>query len=51
MTSDWVRAEAAMARQSAKLVTCLLEPVQLPPPFNVIHTEDLITWAGQGDDP
>ena len=51
MTSDWVRAEAAMARQSDKLVTCLLEPVQLLPPFNVIHAEDLISWAGQEDDP
>ena len=40
-----------MARQSDKLVTCLLEPVQLLPPFNVIHTEDLITWAGQEYDP
>lgn len=25
--------------------------MQLPPPFNVIHAEDLITWAGQEDDP
>ena len=51
MASDWVRAEAAMARQSDKLVACLLEPVQLLPPFNVIHAEDLTTWAGQEDDP
>lgn len=51
MASDWVRAEAAMARQSDKLVACILEPVQLMPPFNVIHAEDLSAWAGQDDDP
>jgi hypothetical protein len=49
MASDWVRAEAALALQADKLVACLLEPVQLLPPFNLIHAEDLCTWAGQED--
>ena len=50
IASDWVRAEAALALQSDKLVACLLEPVQLLPPFNLIHAENLTTWAGQEDD-
>ncbi len=49
--SQWVRGEAEIARNSAKLATCLLEPATLPPPFNIIQTDDLSAWAGQEDDP
>jgi hypothetical protein len=47
--SVWVRSEAAMAQD--KLVACLLRPTSLVPPFNLIQTEDLTSWAGQDDDP
>src|SRR5215475_15776791 len=42
--SEWVRGEAAMARDANKLVTCFLEPTKLVPPFNLIQTENLISW-------
>lgn len=49
--SEWVRAEASFALQQGKLIACFLEPAELIPPFNLIHAEDLTTWAGQDDDP
>jgi hypothetical protein len=51
IASEWVRGEATLAHQKAKLVTCFLEPTQLLPPFNLTHAEDLTTWAGQEDAP
>jgi hypothetical protein len=47
--SDWVRSEAAMARSAGKLAACYLEPTELVPPFNLIHTEDLADWSGEDD--
>ncbi len=49
ITSRWVRSEAALAQD--KLVPCFLRPTRLVPPFNLIQTEDLTSWAGQDDDP
>jgi len=49
--SDWVRSEADFARNSGKLVPCVLEPVTLPPPFNLVQAGNLSSWAGQEDDP
>jgi hypothetical protein len=51
IASEWVRAEATYAHQEGKLVACFLEPAKLIPPFNLTHTEDLSTWAGQDDAP
>ena len=51
IASEWVRAEASMAREGDRLVTCFLEPTALIPPFNLTHAEDLSAWAGQRDDP
>jgi hypothetical protein len=48
--SDWVRSEADFARNSGKLVPCVLEPITLPPPFNLVQAGNLSSWAGQEDD-
>jgi len=45
--SKWVRGEASLADAGKKLVTCMLEPTELQPPFNEIHTEDLTHWEGE----
>ena len=45
--SKWVRGEASLADANKKLVTCMLEPTELQPPFNEIHTEDLTHWEGE----
>ena len=45
--SKWVRGEASLADSGKKLVTCMLEPTELQPPFNEIHTEDLTHWEGE----
>src|SRR5262245_51180709 len=49
IASDWVRAEAAMAVKSNKLVAAFLQPTELIPPFNLIHAEDLSDWNGEDD--
>lgn len=49
LKSEWVRGEAALAHQREKLIPCFLEPTELIPPFNLMQTEDLTTWAGQED--
>ena len=49
--SDWVRAEADFARTRDKLVPCMLQPTDLPPPFSLVEAPNLSAWAGQDDDP
>jgi len=44
--SQWVRAEAEMAREAAKLVQLTLDGASLPLPFNQIQCADMIGWAG-----
>lgn len=47
--SQWVRAEADMARNSRKLVQTTIEAGFIPPiPFNQIQVADLSTWRGDG---
>jgi adenylate cyclase len=41
IASEWVRAEAAQAREADKYVACFLEPTSLIAPFNLVQTEDL----------
>ena len=48
--SEWVRGESVMAHNEGKLVACFLEPTELIPPFNLVHAENLMAWAGQEDD-
>jgi len=45
--SDWVRGEAEIGRQRGVLICVTLEPCQVRPPFNVLHSEDLSGWRGE----
>jgi hypothetical protein len=49
--SEWVRAEATEGRKRRALVSCLLEPCEPYPPFNLVHHEDLSQWRGDDKDP
>jgi tetratricopeptide (TPR) repeat protein len=49
--SDWVRAEAEVARMSGKLVQLTLDGAPLPLPFSQIQCEDLCGWHGEGEPP
>jgi TolB-like protein len=44
--SEWVRAEADVAREAHKLVQLRLGAVTLPLPFDQIHCAELIGWKG-----
>ena len=44
--SDWVRAESSIGRERGILVPIMIQPVNIPVPFNLIHTADLIGWHG-----
>jgi TPR repeat protein len=44
--SDWVRAESSVGRERGILVPVMIQPVNIPVPFNLIHTADLIGWNG-----
>lgn len=44
--SRWVRAEALIGLERGVLTAASLEPVELMPPFNLIHAEDLAGWQG-----
>jgi adenylate cyclase len=46
VTSEWVRAEADVARISKKLVQLSVDEAQLPLPFSQLHCADLKSWAG-----
>ena len=47
--SQWVRAEADAARNSAKLIQVQLDETLPPLPFNQIHCADLSSWDGISD--
>jgi hypothetical protein len=51
VNSDWVRAEAAYALESNKLLPVRLD--NAPPPLRFINmqTVDFASWDGSGDDP
>ena len=44
--SQWVRAEAEVARNASKLVQLTIDGATLPLPFNQLHCADLIEWSG-----
>lgn len=44
--SDWVRAESSIGRERGILVPIMIQPVNIPVPFNLIHTADLVGWHG-----
>jgi CheY-like chemotaxis protein len=49
VNSDWVRAEAAFAQESAKLFPVRLDDAPLPLRFTHVHTLDLSKWDGSGE--
>jgi hypothetical protein len=49
--SQWVRAEAELAREGHKLVQLKVDGARLPMPFNQIQCADLSEWTGDADDP
>jgi adenylate cyclase len=49
VASQWVRAEADMAREAGKLVQLSIDGVIPPLPFNQIQCADLNGWAGEAD--
>ncbi|MCP5396191.1 MAG: TIR domain-containing protein [Sphingomonadaceae bacterium] len=48
--SEWVRAEADVARNAKKLVQTVIDGTTPPLPFNQIQHADLSGWTGEGDD-
>jgi len=44
--SDWVRAESAIGRQRGVLAAALVKECDLPPPFNLVHADDLRAGIG-----
>ena len=49
--SEWVRAEADMARNQKKLVQTALDNVMPPLPFNQIQYAEIGDWHGEADHP
>src|SRR5271170_252431 len=49
--SQWVRAEADLAREAGTLVQLNIDGVILPMPFNQIHCADLANWRGEAEHP
>jgi CheY-like chemotaxis protein len=49
VNSDWVRAEAAFAQESAKLFPVRLDDVPLPLRFTHVHTLNLSNWDGSAE--
>lgn len=47
--SDWVRGEAEIGRGRGVLICVRIEACRIHPPFNMLHTEDLSAWRGEGD--
>lgn len=51
ITSQWVLGEADIGRRRGVLVAAMLEPCELPPPFNMLHAENLAAWSGDARHP
>jgi pimeloyl-ACP methyl ester carboxylesterase len=49
--SQWVRAEANVARGAGTLVQLRIDDSKLPLPFDQIQCADLSSWTGSGDHP
>jgi hypothetical protein len=49
--SEWVRGEGTIGRERGVLVPVMVRPVNIPVPFNLIHTADLTGWNGDRSDP
>lgn len=44
--SDWVRAESSIGRERGILVPVMIHDVNIPVPFNLLQTADLVGWNG-----
>ena len=49
--SEWVRAEADMARNQRKLIQTTIDGAEPPMPFNQLHYVSLADWNGEPDHP
>ncbi|HTU12563.1 MAG TPA: TIR domain-containing protein [Allosphingosinicella sp.] len=49
--SEWVRAEADMARNQKKLIQTTIDAAEPPLPFNQLHYVSLADWTGEADHP
>jgi adenylate cyclase len=49
--SQWVRAEADIARESGTMVQLTLDGAPLPMPFSRIQCADMTGWTGEADQP
>ncbi len=49
-THGWVIGEASIGRSRGVLVPVLLEPTDLDPPWNTIHSESLVGWSPSSAD-
>ena len=49
--SEWVRAEADMARNQRKLIQTSIDGAEPPMPFNQLHYVSLADWNGETDHP
>jgi len=49
--SQWVRAEANVAREAGTLVQLRVDSAPLPLPFDQVQCADLSSWSGQRDHP
>lgn len=51
VTSRWVRSEATQADRFGTLVPVMIEVCDRPIMFELTHTEELVGWAGDANDP
>ncbi len=49
--SEWVRAEADMARGQKKLIQTTIDGAEPPMPFNQLHYVSLADWQGEAEHP
>lgn len=49
--SDWVRAESSIGRERGILVPVMIQDVNIPVPFNLLQTADLVGWNGDRANP
>lgn len=49
--SDWVRAESSIGRERGILVPVMIQDVNIPVPFNLLQTADLVGWHGDRSHP
>ncbi len=50
-SSEWVREEAAYARETKKLIPVLIDNIDLPIGFNTLQSISLVNWNGESNHP